>query len=448
MPDANVDLGNLTNSNISASAAIAFSKLASLTSAHILIGSAGGVVTDTAVTGDISISNTGVTAYAGTVPVNKGGTGVTTSTGTGSVVLSNSPTLVTPTIGVATATSISASTTTTSTGLQKTGQFVMTDNATTADAGYAVHATSNGTGASMTNIAGYFTAANAGTSNVGIQIDAITTGTNNYAIYSTSAAKSYFQGIVGIGGTPNAGYSSDYLEQIGTEAVTGTNYGLIIRSGATAIGKLSFSRGANTDGEGRIWYDQTNNRMDFYTNTGKQLSISSTGVINSVNLAGTGTRIVNVFPSGDLSTAATTGSGSVVLATSPTLTTPVISSIVNTGTLTLPTSTDTLVGRATTDTLTNKTYSYASTTKTAAYTATTTDYLIVADATTAGFTVTLPSASSVTGQQFIVKKKDSTTNVVTIATAAGSIDNAVSPTITTQNTSVTLQSDGTQYWRI
>lgn len=41
--------------------------------------------------------------------------------------------------------------------------------------------------------------------------------------------------------------------------------------------------------------------------------------------------------------------------TNKTLTTPIISSITNTGTLTLPTSTDTLVGRATTDTLTNKT---------------------------------------------------------------------------------------------
>jgi len=50
-----------------------------------------------------------------------------------------------------------------------------------------------------------------------------------------------------------------------------------------------------------------------------------------------------------------TGSGNYVLSTSPTLTTPVFSSIVNTGTLTLPTSSDTLVGRATTDTLTNKT---------------------------------------------------------------------------------------------
>jgi hypothetical protein len=46
-------------------------------------------------------------------------------------------------------------------------------------------------------------------------------------------------------------------------------------------------------------------------------------------------------------------SGSQTL-TNKTLTTPVISSILNTGTLTLPTSTDTLVGRATTDTLTNK----------------------------------------------------------------------------------------------
>lgn len=43
--------------------------------------------------------------------------------------------------------------------------------------------------------------------------------------------------------------------------------------------------------------------------------------------------------------------------TNKTLTAPIISTISNTGTLTLPTSTDTLTGRATTDTLTNKTLS-------------------------------------------------------------------------------------------
>jgi fibronectin-binding autotransporter adhesin len=56
----------------------------------------------------------------------------------------------------------------------------------------------------------------------------------------------------------------------------------------------------------------------------------------------------------DSSVATLTGSQ---ILTNKTLTAPVISSIVNTGTLTLPTSTDTLVGRATSDTLTNKSIS-------------------------------------------------------------------------------------------
>lgn len=54
--------GAILNADINASAAIAFSKLASLTSAHILVGSAGNVATDVAVTGDVTITNAGVTA--------------------------------------------------------------------------------------------------------------------------------------------------------------------------------------------------------------------------------------------------------------------------------------------------------------------------------------------------------------------------------------------------
>ena len=44
-----------------------------------------------------------VSTFAGVLPVVNGGTGVTTSTGTGSVVLSTSPTLVTPALGTPTA---------------------------------------------------------------------------------------------------------------------------------------------------------------------------------------------------------------------------------------------------------------------------------------------------------------------------------------------------------
>jgi hypothetical protein len=47
-----------------------------------------------------------VAGTTGTLTVPRGGTGATTSTGTGSVVLSNSPTLTTPVLGIATATSI------------------------------------------------------------------------------------------------------------------------------------------------------------------------------------------------------------------------------------------------------------------------------------------------------------------------------------------------------
>ena len=50
-----------------------------------------------------------INSTSATLPVSSGGTGTTTSTGTGSVVLSNSPTLITPTLGAATATSLNTS---------------------------------------------------------------------------------------------------------------------------------------------------------------------------------------------------------------------------------------------------------------------------------------------------------------------------------------------------
>jgi len=87
--------------------------------------------------------------------------------------------------------------------------------------------------------------------------------------------------------------------------------------------------------------------------TGVANNVASTLAISgsfATTLTVSGTTGVTLPTTGTLSTLAGTETF-----TNKTLTTPIIASISNTGTLTLPTSTDTLVGRATTDTLTNKT---------------------------------------------------------------------------------------------
>jgi len=62
--------GVIVNADVNASAAIDYSKLASLTSGNILVGNGSNVATSTAVTGDVTISNTGVTAIGSGVIVN------------------------------------------------------------------------------------------------------------------------------------------------------------------------------------------------------------------------------------------------------------------------------------------------------------------------------------------------------------------------------------------
>jgi hypothetical protein len=105
--------------------------------------------------------------------------------------------------------------------------------------------------------------------------------------------------------------------------------------------------------EGMVSYLQDTNSLEVYDGSAW---VGATGDITALT-AGTGISITSAtgpIPTVAIDSTVATLTGSQTL-TNKTLTTPVISSITNTGTLTLPTSTDTLVGRATTDTLTNKT---------------------------------------------------------------------------------------------
>jgi hypothetical protein len=105
--------------------------------------------------------------------------------------------------------------------------------------------------------------------------------------------------------------------------------------------------------EGMVSYLQDTNSLEVYDGAAW---VGATGDITALT-AGTGISITSAtgpIPTVAIDSTVATLTGSQTL-TNKTLTTPVISSITNTGTLTLPTSTDTIVGRATTDTLTNKT---------------------------------------------------------------------------------------------
>ena len=114
--------------------------------------------------------------------------------------------------------------------------------------------------------------------------------------------------------------------------------------------------------------------------------------------------------------------------TNKTLTAPIISTISNGGSLTLPTSTDTLVGRATTDTLTNKTLTSPTMTTPTLGVATATSInkvTITAPASSATLTIANTGSLITSGAYAITFTATNTTGVTlpttgTLATLAGS----------------------------
>ena len=88
----------------------------------------------------------------------------------------------------------------------------------------------------------------------------------------------------------------------------------------------------------------------------------------------------------------------------------------------------------------------ALTTKTANYTLTTLDYTVLGNASTASFSLTLPTSVGATGQVYIIKKVDSTANTVTILTTSSqTIDGSTSKVLSYQYDGFQLQSDGANW---
>src|SRR5208282_2041538 len=143
---------------------------------------------------------------------------------------------------------------------------------------------------------------------------------------------------------------------------------------------------------------------------------SNVVTLATVATAGTNTKITynakGLVTSGTQAAASdlsngTTGSGMIVLQTSPALTSPAISTIINTGTLTLPTSTDTLVGRSTTDTLNNKTLINSTT--------------LFVDGTDNTKTINFQSSGATTGKSMTIASSQTTNRVLTLPDATDTL---------------------------
>jgi hypothetical protein len=261
---------------------------------------------------------------------------VTDETGTGSLVFATSPTLVTPALGTPTsgvATNLTGLPLTTGvTGLlpvanggtaTATPSIVAGTNITVTGTWPNQTIAASGGSGSVTSVSVVSANGFAGTVATATSTPAITVSTSITGVLkgdgtaiSAATAGTDYVAPSGALGTPSSGTLTNATGLPLTTGVTGT---LPAANGGTGVAN---NAAMTVTGSGNFAYTRT---LTGTTN----VTFPTTGTL--ATLAGTETF------------------------TNKTLTTPIISSISNTGTLTLPTSTDTLVGRATTDTLTNKT---------------------------------------------------------------------------------------------
>lgn len=114
------------------------------------------------------------------------------------------------------------------------------------------------------------------------------------------------------------------------------------------------------------------------------------------------------------------------------------------GTLKLGTALNTVLTAA--SAIDNRKITYSTAQVTASRVVTLADYHLFCNASAGAIVLTLPAASTCQGQEFVVKKIDSSANPVTLTTATNNIDGTATKVLSTQYSSYTVVSDGTTWW--
>ena len=312
-----------TLSTISAGAGITVTNTSGGISIAVSGGSTG-TVTSVEVSGGTTglttsggpITSSGTITLAGTLAVANGGTGVTTSTGSGNNVLSTSPTLVTPILGTPT-----SATLTNATGLPLTTGVTGTLAATNGGTGLNTYATGDIIYASATNT-----------------LSKLVAGTNGYVLKLA-------------GGVPTWQAASAALV-VGTSTVTGGSSGQILYDNSGVIGEKA------TTGSGNVVLATSPTLVTPVLGTPTSVTLTNATGLPVAGISATGTPSGTTFLRGDgtwsspatasgltvgtttitggtagrvlydnsgvVGELANTGSGNNVLATSPTLVTPIL----------------------------------------------------------------------------------------------------------------------------